>query len=490
MLYVELADIYEETLHRIDICGLRLTPDKIVICPQETTLFGWRLAGTEWKPTAHTTSALAMAKPPSTVKGLRNFISSFQQFADCVPRYAETLHDLEQLVGGRSSAERIQWTDVNLQAFEGAKSAAADVHGVYIPLPQDQLHTFSDYSEDGRAVGGRLEIIRRVDGQETTLLGGYFSVVLDEFKQHWAPCEAEAAGVRLVLHHFEAFIRENQNVTVHFTDNMPTVQAWKRLQQGKFSSSSRISTFLINLSSMSVEVRYRPGKLMASTDYTSRHPVPCEKVVKCQICAYAKQLQDTGDGAARIRSLDTDELDTSIGMPYTQLRFWRGIQFNDWAHSNLRRLILTEQYPTTKRTTEDYAELKGLHEKYLSGDLQIRADGLIMIKTQGGYFDGYSVSVPSTIFPGVAFVLHVKLGHLRGEHLSNLMARYFSSHGAGRKIQNAVDNCVCCRNKKKVPGSTREIEILKHKPITKTTSRRHGQVNQAVRRPPIKVQKQ
>ena len=122
--YVELADIYEETLHRIDICGLRLMPDKIIICPQETTLFGWRLAGTEWKPTAHTTSALAMAKPPSTVKGLRNFISSFQQFADCVPRYAETLHDLEQLVGGRSSAERIQWTDVNLQAFDSDSSGS------------------------------------------------------------------------------------------------------------------------------------------------------------------------------------------------------------------------------------------------------------------------------------------------------------------------------------------------------------------------------
>ena len=82
-----------------------------------------------------------------------------------------------------------------------------------------------------------------------------------------------------------------------------------------------------------------------------------------------------------------------------------------------------------------------------------------MIKTQEGYFDGYAVSVPSTIFPGVAFVLHVKLGHLRGEHLTNLMARYFYSHEAGRKIQRAADNCVGCRKENRSPGPTKEIEI-------------------------------
>ena len=212
--YEELADSYEEALRRADLCGLHFKPGKVIICPREAVLFGWKLTGTEWKPTTHTTSALVVAKPPSTVNGLRSFLGSFKQFAECVPKYAVVLHELEQLVGGRASAERIQWTDDNLRKFEQAKLAAADVSGVHVPKPDDQLHTYSDYSEDGRAVGGRLEIIRIIDGQEVKLLGGYFSVILDKFKQHWAPCEAEAAGVRLVLHHFEPFIRENQNITV------------------------------------------------------------------------------------------------------------------------------------------------------------------------------------------------------------------------------------------------------------------------------------
>ena len=462
--YEELADSYEEALRRADLCGLHFKPGKVIICPREAVLFGWKLTGTEWKPTTHTTSALVAAKPPSTVNGLRSFLGSFKQFAECVPKYAVTLHDLEQLVGGRASAERIQWTDDNLRKFEQAKLAAADVNGVHVPKPDDQLHTYSDYSEDGRAVGGRLEIIRTIDGKETKLLGGYFSVILDKFKQHWAPCEAEAAGVRLVLLHFEPFIRENKNTTIHYTDNMPTVQAWKRLMQGKFSHSSRISTFLINLSSMSVEVRYRPGKLMASTDYTSRHPVACA-ATKCQICAFAKQVQAEGDDAARVRILFKDVLEGRAIMPYIQLKSWLGVQLNDWAHTNLRRLVSIGQHPDSKKTKGDYTVLKKLYNLYQSGDLLIRADGLIMIKARDGYFNGYVVSVPHNMFPGIAFSLHVKLGHPSKGQLTNLMSRYFYSYGGPRIINMVVDNCVQCRSVQQVPAvfaedTTEQVEAL------------------------------
>ena len=463
--YEELADSYEEALRRADLCGLHFKPGKVIICPREAVLFGWKLTGTEWKPTTHTTSALVVAKPPSTVNGLRSFLGSFKQFAECVPKYAVVLHELEQLVGGRASAERIQWTDDNLRKFEQAKLAAADVSGVHVPKPDDQLHTYSDYSEDGRAVGGRLEIIRIIDGQEVKLLGGYFSVILDKFKQHWAPCEAEAAGIRLVLLHFEPFIRESRHTTIHYTDNMPTVQAWKRLMQGKFSSSSRISTFLINLSSMSVEVRYRPGKLMTSTDYTSRHPVECTATTKCQICSFAKQVQAEGDGAAKVRLLFKDVLEGRAIMPYIQLKSWLGVQLNDWAHTNLRRLVSIGQHPDSKKTKGDYTVLKKLYNLYQSGDLLIRPDGLVMIKARDGYFNGYVVSVPHNMFPGIAFSLHVKLGHPSKGQLTNLMSRYFYSYGGPRIIHMVVDNCVQCRSVQQVPAvfaedTTEQVEAL------------------------------
>ena len=88
-------------------------------------------------------------------------------------------------------------------AFNEACQLAADPHGVAEPRPEDKLVTFSDYSAEHRAVGGRLVIYRKKDdGSTEELLGGFFNVILDKHKKSWLPCEGEAAGIRLVLEHF------------------------------------------------------------------------------------------------------------------------------------------------------------------------------------------------------------------------------------------------------------------------------------------------
>ena len=63
------------------------------------------------------------------------------------------------------------------------------------------------------------------DGTTDTLIGGFFSAVLDKHKQHWLPCEGEAAAIRLILEHFSSYIREADSPTVHYTDSQPCVLA-------------------------------------------------------------------------------------------------------------------------------------------------------------------------------------------------------------------------------------------------------------------------
>ena len=133
---------------------------------------------------------------------------------------------------------------------------AANPQGITDPRPDDQLTTYSDYSAEHRAVGGRLVIIRKKpDGSTEELLGGFFNIILDKHKKSWLPCEGEAAAIRLVLEHFRNQIRESSHTTKHFTDSQPCVLAWKRSRRGAFSSSSRIAAFLTGLSAIPVELR-------------------------------------------------------------------------------------------------------------------------------------------------------------------------------------------------------------------------------------------
>ena len=66
---------------------------------------------------------------------------------------------------------KLSWTPEQEEAFKASQAAIAKLQGVYIPRPDDQLITYSDYSEEHNAVGGRLEIVRVEDGVTRRLHG-------------------------------------------------------------------------------------------------------------------------------------------------------------------------------------------------------------------------------------------------------------------------------------------------------------------------------
>ena len=151
-------------------------------------------------------------------------------------------------------------------------------------------------------------IERKTEKGTEFLLAGHFSVILDKFKQKWLPCEGEAAGIKATLQHFRPWILDNNGVTTHHTDNQPSVQAWKRLKRGAYSSSSRIASFLSELSQMTVELEYTPGKDMKTSDFASRNPPVCNKPDSCQICKFARGLQAVGDNSSKIRKISVEDV--------------------------------------------------------------------------------------------------------------------------------------------------------------------------------------
>ena len=458
--YDELAENYREVLLRAKQSGLTFKPGKVVICPLKTVLFGWELDGTKWSPTSHTVSALARAPPPTTIKGLRSFLGSFKQFTECVSGYANILHDLDLVCAGRASAEKINWTDDLLATFEAAKAATSRVEGVHLPRPSDVLKTFSDYSQENKAIGGRMEIHRMIDGKTVKLHGGYVSQVLNKLKSKWLPCEGESLGIKLVLEHFAPFLRENDHVTTHYTDNAPCVQAWKRSLYGAFSSSARIAQFLTGLSGLPVELQHKAGVKMNTSDYLSRNPTPCGKPEQCQMCKFAEKMQAEGENTKNIKSIKSvtvqDVMEGNSLMPYTQRKSWLGAQLMDSVHTQLKTLIETGQLPDKRKTNGEATKLKQLHTLYSKGDLKICPDGLVVVKHPMGYFGGWAISVPHKIFPGLANALHISLQHPSRAQLASVMARYFYCPGHTALIHEVADSCTLCRSLQKLPKSFME----------------------------------
>ena len=444
----ELEENFREVLQRAELCGFTFKPSKVIITPKTTILFGWKKSEDGWMPTSHTISPLLKAPPPITVKQTRSWIGSYKQLTECIPHYAVLLGPLEDVVSSRSSAERVTWTEELLEAFDKCKKSLNDINTVHVPKPSDTLHTFSDFSKTAKAIGGRLEIHRIVDGKLKKLLGGHFSCRVPKLQQRWHPCEGEALAARVVLQHFSGYIRESKNQTIHHTDNQPVVQAWKRSKVGAFSASARISAFLSGVSTLNIEIIHTTGKDIKSSEYNSRNPEECVNK-SCQICKFANILLNIGD---KINKISTEDIESGrINMPFTQRQAWIKVQKNDKVHQELCKLIDSSQAPEKKRTNGDNTVLKRLHNLYKKGQLRQTSDGLITVQHMENDKTYQAISVPGSIFPGLVQALHLKLEHPSKLQLRKLLCRYFYSSGFDRIIEEITQNCLVCASLRSLP---------------------------------------
>ena len=452
----DLKRNYVRVLQLIQKCGLTLKPSKVEICPTSSEIFGWQLTEGFWSPTAHTCSALAEYKQPKTINQLRSFVGAFKQLSQCVPRYAEILHSLDTYIGGKPSREEIVWSPEMVERFTKAREAAKDPQAFTYPRPTDVLHTFSDYSAAGRAIGGRLMIERKNTlGSSTYHLGGYFSVIVDKFKERWTPCEGEALGIKMVLEHFAPLIRESRNQAIHHSDSKVCVQAWRRLHRGAFSTSSRVASFLSGLSTLGVEVQHMPGKELMTSDFTSRNPPRCTNPDSCQVCKFAENIQKVGDRASYVRKLSAEEvLLGRQSMPFTTRKTWVSVQSQDPMHCQLRELIRTGQSPISKKTRGDHTRLKHLHTMYTKGQVTLHDDGLVTVecKDKDGFFSGQAVSVPHSMFMGVLQSIHIRMDHPSKSQMAALVQKFFYTVGWNALIGELVDNCHQCAAMKTLPG--------------------------------------
>merc|ERR1712218_126913 len=123
----------------------------------------------------------------------------------------------------------------------------------------------------------------------------------------------------MTLRHFTPWIVESENFTEHHTDNQACVQAWARLKKGAHSNSARISSFLSELSMLPVNITYKPGKDMHTSDFASRNPVKCQTPESCQICKFAREIETIGDKSALIRTVTVEDIKAGRSvLPLTQ----------------------------------------------------------------------------------------------------------------------------------------------------------------------------
>ena len=74
-----------------------------------------------------------------------------------------------------------------------------------------------------------------------------------------------------------------------------------------------------------------------------------------------------------------------------------------------------------------------------------------MVKSADGSFNGATISIPPSLYPGLINALHIRLDHPSKTELIGLAARYFYTPGWRGIIEEISDNCHQCATVRKLP---------------------------------------
>ena len=415
--------------------GLRLSAAKTIICPKRVTILGWIWEEGTLRACPHKIAALAAVEPPTTVGKLRSYIGGVKFLKRVMKGYSDVLHPLEEVVGGRESSEKINWSDSLLAVFKRSQAELQNTKTLTIPRKEDQLQIVTDAS--GVGVGAALYVVR----DRKPLIAGYFNAKHKNHQAKWLPCELEALSICAAVSNFGTDILNSDKQTMVLTDSLPCVQAYQKLCQGKFSASSRVSTFLSVLSRYNVHLMHIKGSDNIYSDYASRNALECTNK-SCQICQF---LEDTSESVVRACTVQ-EVLQSATPVPFSSRNGWYELQASD--HDVRRAAAHLKQGTKPSHKEVDIPDVKRYRNI-----AKVARDGLLIVEHYSPSVGRTEkIVVPRDYIHGLLECLHLKLEHPKKAQLLKVFGRAFYALDLEEAIDTVLKRCHICLSLDDMPN--------------------------------------
>ena len=283
--------------------NLRLNMHKCEFFQEELVFLGHTLSARGITPVPEKVSAIREFPRPSTLGQLRRFIGLITFYHRFLPKAAELLAPLNELLRGYSKKKRslnINWEknpSAN-EAFKNSKNAIANASLLAYPSQNGQISIHCDASLI--AVGAVLQEYR----DEKWIPIGFFSTKLSKREQLYGSFTRELIAIYTALKHFRHYL-EGSKFKI-YTDHAAIIPAMKNSLDRPISKESRMLSFI---SQFDAEVVHVPGKENEIADLLSR---PFGAVNACGLLSniYYDDLKKYQKNDAELRELL--ESDSSI----------------------------------------------------------------------------------------------------------------------------------------------------------------------------------
>ena len=258
---------FESALHSLELVltrvaeyGLQLKSTKCNLFRTSVPFLGHIVgrAGLECDP--NKVSAVANWIPPSTIKGVREFLGFTGYYRRFVPDYSTVAQPLVRLLGKDC---KFKWTDACQDAFKALRALL--IKAPVLAFPKEDLPYIVDTDASDYGIGGVLS--QCIEGTEHVI--AYYSKSLNPAQQKYCTTRRELLAVVATLDHFKGyvwgpkFVVRTDHAALVWLKNLKNIQGM-------------LARWLAKLQQFHFEIIHRPGAQHGNADGLSRCP-QCER---------------------------------------------------------------------------------------------------------------------------------------------------------------------------------------------------------------------
>ena len=147
------------------------------------------------------------------------------------------------------------------------------MYTIYLPHPSDLLVNKTDTAS---LVPGIGHTVYAVKNNELVPVHFHSSRLKDQCLK-WQPCEIEGLSIATAINTEYNLLTESKHLILILADSKPVADAIRKIQEGKFSTSSRINRLLTNINKLPIIVKHISSKfkLNQAADLQSRYTPLC-----------------------------------------------------------------------------------------------------------------------------------------------------------------------------------------------------------------------
>ena len=258
---------FESALHSLELVLIRVAEYGLQLKSTKCNLFRTSVpflghivgrAGLECDP--NKLSAVANWIPPSTIKGVREFLGFTGYYRRFVPDYSTVAQPLVRLLGKDC---KFKWTDACQDAFKALRALL--IKAPVLAFPKEDLPYIVDTDASDYGIGGVLS--QCVEGTEHVI--AYYSKSLNPAQQKYCTTRRELLAVVATLDHFKGyvwgpkFVVRTDHAALVWLKNLKNIQGM-------------LARWLAKLQQFHFDIIHRPGAQHGNADGLSRCP-QCER---------------------------------------------------------------------------------------------------------------------------------------------------------------------------------------------------------------------